>query len=210
MATQIRIYNSLNANVLQSRYLILVNNVRIMMCGKMFDMWSGWLYTLAASPPVRSEMMASWGVSGGASYQGGWSFLWRLVRTKHFPESKTHRWIQKHVPESVDSGTECGKCFWILGCVLRFWDVFWILAGAGSRFWDVLLDSGMRFGFWEVVCPSTSHRSFPNVNVSLLDQSSHKLASPQRLPLDSNNGKIESGGESPIKTSCQSVSGLVG
>ena len=38
MATQIRIYNSLNANVLQSRYLILVNNVRIMMCGKMFDM----------------------------------------------------------------------------------------------------------------------------------------------------------------------------
>ena len=59
-------------------------------------------------------------------------------------------------------------------------------------------------------CPNTSHRSFPNVNVSLLDQSSHKLSSPQRLLLYSNNGKIESGGESPIKTSSQSLSGLVG
>ena len=41
MATQIRIYNSLKANALQSRYLILVNNDRIMMREKMFDMWSG-------------------------------------------------------------------------------------------------------------------------------------------------------------------------
>ena len=82
------------------------------------------------------------------------------------------------------------------GLAFGFWDAFWIL--------------GSVFGFWEVVRPITSHRSFPNVNVSLLHQSSHKLYPPQRLPLDSNNGKIESGGESPIKTSCQSVSGLEG
>ena len=82
------------------------------------------------------------------------------------------------------------------GLAFGFWDEFWIL--------------GSVFGFWEVVRPITSHRSFPNVNVSLLHQSSHKLYPPQRLPLDSNNGKIESGGESPIKTACQSVSGLEG
>ena len=82
------------------------------------------------------------------------------------------------------------------GLAFGFWDAFWIL--------------GSVFGFWEVVRPITSHRSFPNVNVSLLHQSSHKLYPPQRLPLDCNNGKIESGGESPIKTSCQSVSGLEG
>ena len=39
MATQIRIYDSQKANALQFRYLILVNNDQIMMCGK-FDMWS--------------------------------------------------------------------------------------------------------------------------------------------------------------------------
>ena len=90
----------------------------------------------------------------------------------------------KHIAESQNTS----------GLAFGFWDAFWIL--------------GSVFGFWEVVRPITSHRSFPNVNVSLLHQSSHKLYPPQRLPLDSNNGKIESGGESPIKTSCQSVSGL--
>ena len=56
--------------------------------------------------------------------------------------------ISKHfcIPGSVlDSGT----CFWILGCVFGFWDVF---LDSGMCFWILgsALDSGKRLSFWEV------------------------------------------------------------
>ena len=74
-----------------------------------------------------------------------------------------------------------------------FWQKPALDSGPTFGFWDAFWIQGSVFGFWEVVCSSTNHGSFPNVNVSLLDQSSHKLSPPQRFPLDSNNEKIESG-----------------
>ena len=87
-----------------------------------------------------------------------------LIRTKHFPDSKTLPRIQKHIPETktgpriqnTSQNLDSGKCFgilggvfWILASVFGFWEVFWIL-GSVFGFWDVFWILGRVFGFWEV------------------------------------------------------------
>ena len=86
-----------------------------------------------------------------------------LIRTKHFPDSKTLPRIQntsqnpKHFPESKTTsqnpkqvpGSKTHPRIWILESVFEFWEVFWIL-GSVFEFWDVFWTLGSVFGFWEV------------------------------------------------------------
>ena len=83
-----------------------------------------------------------------------------LIRTKHFPHSKTLPRIQnrsqnpKHIPESgfCKVFLNSGKCFgfWEVfldsGKCFGFWEVFWIL-GSVFEFWDVFWILGSVFGF---------------------------------------------------------------
>ena len=63
-----------------------------------------------------------------------------LMRTKHFPESKTLLTIQ-NASQNLDSGNWFGfwELVWILGSVFGFREVFCIL--------------GSVFGIWEAFCP---------------------------------------------------------
>ena len=94
----------------------------------------------------QTESVAIYKYGRGADSPGYTNLKLRwLIRTKHFPESK-------HIPESgfwkvfLNSGTclDSGKCFWILGSVFGFWEVF---LGSGKCFWIL----GSVFGFWDVL-----------------------------------------------------------
>ena len=60
---------------------------------------------------------------------------------------------------------DSGKCFWILGSVFGFWEVF-LDSGTCFGFWEVFVDSGKCFWILGSVLESgkcfvlTSHRSF--------------------------------------------------
>ena len=81
-------------------------------------------------------------------HQHGQIVLPWLVGTKHFPESKSISQNPKTRPRNQNSSSS-GTCFWILGSVLGFWEVF-LDSGKCFGFWEVFLDSGQCFGFWEV------------------------------------------------------------
>ena len=112
-----------------------------------------------------------------APYRKHPNSLW-LIRTKHFPESKTRPRIPEHLQESkthpkkpkthprIQNTSQIPKHFWILGSILDsgkcfgFWGVL-LVSGTYSGFWDVfwilgrvfefsevLLDCGTCFGFW--------------------------------------------------------------
>ena len=84
-----------------------------------------------------------------------------LIRTKHFPDSKTLPRIQnrsrnpKHIPESgfCKVFLNSGKCFGFWEVFFGFWEVFCIL-GSVFGFWEGFLNSGTCFGFWEVFLDS--------------------------------------------------------
>ena len=106
----------------------------------------------------QTESVASYKFGRGADSPGYTNLKLRwLIRTKHFPDSKTLPRIQTH------------PRIWILESVFEFWDVFgfrevFLDSGKCFGFWEVFLDSGKCFGFWEVFLDSgkcvvlTSHR----------------------------------------------------
>ena len=101
----------------------------------------------------QTESVAIYKYGRGADSPGYTNLKLRwLIRTKHFPDSKTLPRIQTHpriqtrpriwILESVFEFwdvfgfrkvfLDSGKCFWILGSVFGFWDVFWNLGSVLS------------------------------------------------------------------------------
>ena len=90
----------------------------------------------------QTESVAIYKYGRGADSPGYTNLKLRwLIRTKHFPDSKTLPRIQTH------------PRIWILESVFEFWDVFGfreVFLDSGKCFWIL----GNVFGFWEVFLDS--------------------------------------------------------